>query len=71
MPPKPRVYVGFLEQAVLLATSLLTFYADGYSHGGIGIHIWNVTAEMLLSFQKVRILHNNAQPGLYLTRIGK
>lgn len=68
MPPKPCVYVR-LFKTHSFDNKPSNADADGYTHGGIGIHIWNVTAEMLLSFQKVRILHNNAQPVLYLTQI--
>ncbi|KAL2818758.1 hypothetical protein BDW59DRAFT_175096 [Aspergillus cavernicola] len=33
-----------------IVTQVLCLY--GYEHGGIGIHIWNITPEMFLSFQK-------------------
>lgn len=33
--------------------ALLTI--DGYHHGGIGLHIWNITPQMFLDFQKVFI----------------
>ncbi|KAL4986521.1 hypothetical protein BDW68DRAFT_198014 [Aspergillus falconensis] len=33
-----------------IVTQALCLY--GYAHGGIGIHIWNITPQMLLDFQK-------------------
>ncbi|KAL4901184.1 hypothetical protein BDW74DRAFT_182038 [Aspergillus multicolor] len=33
-----------------IATQALCLY--GYSHGGIGLHIWNITPQMFLDFQK-------------------
>ncbi|KAL4809832.1 hypothetical protein BDV18DRAFT_150340 [Aspergillus unguis] len=33
-----------------IVTQALCLY--GYNHGGIGIHVWNITPEMFLSFQK-------------------
>jgi hypothetical protein len=44
------VYASQLSLILLMVT--LTSI-DGYAHGGIGIHIWNITPHMFLQFQKV------------------
>ncbi|CBF87130.1 hypothetical protein AN2575.2 [Aspergillus nidulans FGSC A4] len=35
-----------------LSLSHCSLVQDGYAHGGIGLHIWNITPQMLLDFQK-------------------
>jgi hypothetical protein len=51
-----RVHLYALTSYTSFPAILTYSLTDGYKHGGVGIHLWNVTMDLLASFKMVSIV---------------